>query len=345
MHYRKLGNTDIEVSLLCLGTMTFGEQNTEAEGHEQLNYAVEQGINFIDTAEMYPVPPMADTQGSTERIIGTWLKQRGKRDDLVIASKAAGPADWLPHIRKGPRFTREHLESAINDSLQRLQTDYLDLYQLHWPDRNTNYFGKLGYKHKDGYDETPLHETFEVLKDLVASGKVRHIGLSNETPWGLMQCLELAKYHDMPRVMSVQNPYNLLCRTYEVGLSEISHREQVGLLAYSPLAFGALSGKYLNNQWPEGARMTLHKRFSRYFTPSGITATQAYVDLAKEHNLDPSQMALAYVNSRGFVTSNIIGATTMPQLKDNIASIDLELSEEVLQGIEAIHSGNSNPCP
>lgn len=345
MIYSKLGNSDIDVSKICLGTMTFGEQNNEAEGHAQLDYALEQGVNFIDTAEMYPVPPKAETQGATEAIIGNWLNRRGKRDDLIIASKAAGPGDWINYIRGGPRLTRKHLESAIETSLQRLQTNYLDLYQLHWPDRNTNYFGKLGYQHEEAHDETPLHETFEVLKSLVNSGKVRHIGLSNETPWGLTQCLELAKYHDMPRVMSVQNPYNLLNRSYEVGMAEISQREQAGLLAYSPLGFGVLSGKYLNEQWPEGARMTLHKRFARYFTPQGIAATEAYVALAKQHGLDPAQMALAYVNSRGFVTSNIIGATTMEQLKSNIESVDLELSDEVLMGIENIHSSISNPCP
>ena len=345
MIYSKLGNSDIDVSKICLGTMTFGEQNNEAEGHAQLDYALEQGVNFIDTAEMYPVPPMAETQGATESIIGSWLQQRGKRDDIVLATKAAGPGEWLSYIRGGPRFTRTHIESAIETSLRRLQTDYVDLYQLHWPDRNTNYFGKLGYQHTDSYDETPLHETFEVLKGLVDSGKVRHIGLSNETPWGVMKCLELAEQHGMPRVMSVQNPYNLLNRSYEVGLAEISQREQAGLLAYSPLGFGVLSGKYLNNQWPEGARMTLHKRFARYFTPNGIAATEAYVALAKQHGLDPAQMALAYVNSRSFVTSNIIGATSMAQLKSNIESVDLELSDEVLMGIENIHSSISNPCP
>lgn len=345
MQYRKLGHTDIDVSLLCLGTMTFGEQNTESEAHQQLDYAVVQGINFIDTAEMYPVPPRAETQGRTERYIGSWLKQRGRRDELIIASKAAGPADWLPHIRKGPRFTREHLEQALHDSLQRLQTDYIDLYQLHWPDRNTNYFGKLGYQHENEWDETPLEETFAVLREFVDAGKIRHVGLSNETPWGFSKCLELAKYHNLPKVVSVQNPYSLLCRTYEVGMAEISHREQVGLLAYSPLGFGVLTGKYLNNQWPEGARMTLFKRFSRYFTPAGIEATEAYVNLAIEAGLEPAKMALAFVNSRGFVTSNIIGATNMEQLAMNIESLDLELSQDVLEQIEAIHQHNSNPCP
>ena len=235
MKYKKLGNTDIDVSLICLGTMTYGEQNTQAEAFEQLDYAIDQGVNFIDTAEMYPVPPTAKTQGDTETIIGHWIQQRGKRDDFVLATKAAGPGEWIGYIRpelgsKGPRFTREHLTSAIETSLQRLQTDYVDLYQLHWPDRNTNYFGNLGYQHQDDYDETPLHETFEVLRELVDSGKVRHIGLSNETPWGVMKCLELAEYHGLPRVMSIQNPYNLLNRSYEIGLAEITHREQVGLI-------------------------------------------------------------------------------------------------------------------
>ncbi|MGM0564723.1 MAG: NADP(H)-dependent aldo-keto reductase [Pseudomonadota bacterium] len=344
MQYRPLGNSDLEVSLIGLGTMTFGEQNSEAEGHQQLDYAVERGINFIDTAEMYPVPPVAETQGRTEAIIGTWLEKRGRRDDVIIASKASGPGDFMKHIRGGPRLTADHLERAVEDSLKRLQTDYIDLYQLHWPDRNTNFFGKLGYKPSEA-DETPLEESLKALKSLVEAGKIRHIGLSNETPWGLARCLHLAEQLDLPRVVSVQNPYNLVNRSYEVGLAEFAHRDQVGLLAYSPLGFGALSGKYLDGQRPEGARMTRWTRFARYFTESGIEATRAYVELAREHGLSPTQMALAFVNSRPFTTSNLIGATTMEQLESNIDSVDLNLSEEVLEGIEAIHKRWSNPCP
>lgn len=345
MEYRKLGHTGLDVSAICLGTMTYGEQNTEAEAHEQLDYAVAQGINFIDTAELYPVPPMAYSQGRTEAYIGNWLKQRGKRDDLILASKVVGPGEWVSHIRPEPRFTREHIQQAIDSSLQRLQTDYLDLYQLHWPDRNTNYFGKRGYTHDESAQETPLEETLSALKELVDAGKVRYVGLSNETPWGVMTCVHLAEKLGLPAMVSIQNPYNLLNRTFEVGLTEVSHRENVGLLAYSPLAFGVLSGKYLNNQWPEGARITLFKRFSRYLNESGIRATQAYVDLAKQSGLDPVQMALAFVTSRSFVTSNIIGATSMSQLMTNIASTSVQLSDDVLAEIERIHSEIPNPCP
>lgn len=345
MEYRKLGNTDIEVSALCLGTMTYGEQNTREEAFEQLNYAVSQGINFIDTAEMYPVPPMVATQGDTERIIGQWLGARTDRDKLVIASKIAGPADWLQYIRGGTRFNESHIEEAINDSLKRLQTDYIDLYQLHWPDRNTNYFGELGYQHNKDEQSTPIEETLRALEKAVKAGKIRNIGLSNETPWGVMSFLKAAEQFDLPRIMSVQNPYNLLNRTYEVGMAEVSIREQAGLLAYSPLAFGVLSGKYLNGQRPENARLTLFERFTRYTSIQAEEATQAYVELAKHHQLSPSQMALAYVTSRDFVTSNIIGATSMDQLKENIESINVSLSDEVLNAIESIHSSNSNPCP
>jgi len=345
MEYRKLGNTDIEVSALCLGTMTYGEQNTREEAFEQLNYAVSQGINFIDTAEMYPVPPMVATQGDTERIIGQWLGSRADRDKLVIASKIAGPADWLQYIRGGTRFNESHIEEAINDSLKRLQTDYIDLYQLHWPDRNTNYFGELGYQHNKDEQSTPIEETLRALEKAVKAGKIRNIGLSNETPWGVMSFLKVAEQFDLPRIMSVQNPYNLLNRTYEVGMAEVSIREQAGLLAYSPLAFGVLSGKYLNGQRPENARLTLFERFTRYTSIQAEEATQAYVELAKHHQLSPSQMALAYVTSRDFVTSNIIGATSMDQLKENIESINVSLSDEVLNAIESIHSSNSNPCP
>ncbi|GLQ29774.1 NADP(H)-dependent aldo-keto reductase [Litoribrevibacter albus] len=345
MEYRQLGNTQLKVSALCLGTMTFGEQNTAEEAFEQLAYAVSQGINFIDTAEMYPVPPMASTQGDTERIIGQWLAGRKDRDQLIIASKIAGPADWLTYIRGGSRFNQTHIEEAINGSLKRLQTDYIDLYQLHWPDRNTNFFGQLGYQHDSNEQRTPIEETLRALESAVKAGKIRYIGLSNETPWGVMSFLKAAEQFDLPRIMSVQNPYNLLNRSYEVGMAEVSIREKAGLLAYSPLAFGVLSGKYLNGQRPEKARLTLFDRFTRYASSQAETATQGYVDIAKKHGISPVHMALAFVTSRDFVTSNIIGATSMAQLKENIASMDVTLSQELLADINALHAENSNPCP
>ena len=343
---RPLGKTGIDVTSICLGTMTWGEQNTEAEAHEQLSYACdERGINFIDTAELYPVPPKADTQGRTEQYIGSWLNQRGRRDDLVIATKACGPGEWVNYFRGGPRHTKDHLEAAIDASLARLQTDYVDLYQLHWPDRPTNFFGQLGYTHVDGADETPIDEILTALESLVVSGKVRAIGLSNETPWGVMTFLEIARREGLPVVASIQNPYSLLNRTFEIGLSEIAHRESVGLLAYSPLAFGVLSGKYLGGKRPEGARLTLFDRFSRHSNPEATRATEAYAALAAEHGLSLTAMALAYVTSRPFVTSNIIGATSMAQLKENIDTHDLKLSDAVLDGIEAIHVSQPNPSP
>jgi aryl-alcohol dehydrogenase-like predicted oxidoreductase len=345
MIYSKLGNTDIEVSRICLGTMTFGEQNTEAEAHEQLDYAIEHGVNFIDTAELYPVPPMEHTQGRTEAYIGSWLRKNpGKREQLVLASKVAGPADWLPYIRKGPQLVRSHMEAALAQSLTRLNTDYLDLYQVHWPARKTNFFGQLGYEH-DEDEATDIAETLEVLNDFVQRGLVRHIGISNETPWGVMRYLELSRTHNWPRIVSIQNPYNLLNRTFEVGLAEFAHREAVGLLAYSPLAFGALSGKYLHGQKPAGARLTLFERFDRYSNAQAVSAIEAYVNLARQHGLDPAQMALAYVNSRPFLTSNIIGATSLGQLESDIESIGLQLGDEIIEGIEAVHTLHPNPSP
>jgi len=343
MQTRPLGQTGINVSRLCLGTMTFGEQNTEADAHAQLDRATAAGINFIDTAEMYPVPPKSETQGLTEAYIGSWLKARDKRDDLVIATKAAGPG--LDHIRGGPRLTREHLQRAVDDSLARLNTDYIDLYQLHWPDRSANFFGKLGYQHDESEDATPLAETLTALQELVDAGKIRAIGLSNETPWGVMQSLRLADSLGVPRVASVQNPYNLLNRSFEVGLAEIAHREDVGLLAYSPLAFGALTGKYLDGARPPQGRLTLFERFKRYTSDLAEETIGAYVGIAREHGLDPAQMALAYVNSRSFLTSNIIGATTLEQLDANLASECLTLDDSVLEAIEAVHRQHPNPCP
>ncbi|MES3676730.1 NADP(H)-dependent aldo-keto reductase [Halomonas elongata] len=343
MHTRPLGNTGIEVSRLCLGTMTFGEQNSEAEAHEQLDRAVSFGIDFIDTAEMYPVPPDAATQGRTESYIGSWLASRGSRDDIILATKVAGPG--LAHLRGGSRLTREQIHQAIDASLTRLQTDYVDLYQLHWPDRRSNFFGRLGYEPDEEEDAIALEESLSALQELVKAGKVRAVGLSNETPWGVMHALRLADRLGLPRVASVQNPYSLLNRTFEVGLAEIAHRENVGLLAYSPLGFGVLSGKYLDGARPEGARLTRYERFQRYTSPQAEQAVRAYVEIAREHDLDPAQMALAFVNSRPFLTSNIIGATTMSQLESNLASESLRLSDEVLDAIEDVHRRLPNPCP
>lgn len=345
MEYRRLGTTDLHVSAICLGTMTWGEQNTEAEAHAQLDDAIGCGVNFIDTAEMYPVPPQAQTCGRTEEYIGSWLERRGRRDDVVLATKVVGRAEGMPYIRGGSRLDRYNIEQALDASLKRLRTDYVDLYQLHWPDRKTNFFGQLGYEHEKDDDAVPLEESLSALGDLMRAGKIRHVGVSNETPWGVMHALHLSRTRELPRVMSIQNPYSLLNRSFEIGLAEIAHREHVGLLAYSPLGFGVLSGKYLDGARPAGARLTLFDRFRRYHTEGGQKATQAYVALARAHHLDPAQMALAYVNSRSFVTSTIIGATTREQLRANIESVHLKLNDEVLAGIEGIHQRQPNPCP
>lgn len=346
MQYRKLGRSDIDVSKICLGTMTFGEQNTEEEAHAQLDFALDQGVNFIDAAEMYPVPPKADTYGRTEEYIGSWLAASGKRDNVILASKVTGRSG-MDYMRDGfeTRLTPRQIRSALEASLDRLHTDYLDLYQLHWPDRSTNTFGKRGYVHSPEDDAVPIEETLGELSRLVEEGKIRCVGLSNETPWGLMRYLRAAEALDLPRAVSIQNPYSLLNRTFEIGLAECAEREDVGLLAYSPLAFGVLTGKYLDGARPEGARLTRWDRFSRYNNARGTQAAAAYVALAHKHGLDPAQMALAYVNSRSFMTANIIGATTMEQLETNIASADIELSDELVESIEAIHADNPNPCP
>lgn len=344
MQYNKLPHSTLEVSQIGLGTMTFGVQNTEQDAFNQLDFALERGINFVDTAEMYPVPPSPETQGTTEQHIGNWLKQSGKREKVVLATKVAGPRN-MPHIRDNMKLDRRNIHLAIDDSLRRLQTDYVDLYQIHWPQRQTNCFGQLNYPYPTEQEEVTLVETLEALAELIKVGKVRYIGVSNETPWGVMTLLRLAEKHALPRTVSIQNPYNLLNRSFEVGLSEISHYEGVQLLAYSPLAFGTLSGKYLNGQRPKGARCSLFERFVRYFTPQGIEATAAYVDLARQHGLDPAQMALAFVNQRPFVASNIIGATTIDQLESNINSLDVVLTNELLQGLQEIGTTYSNPCP
>jgi aryl-alcohol dehydrogenase-like predicted oxidoreductase len=347
MEYRTLGRSDIKVSVICLGSMTWGEQNTEADAFAQLDYALDHGVNFIDTAELYAIPPRGQTYGLTERYIGNWLRQSGRREQVVLATKVVGPGeDWLPHIRHGKsRLNRKTITAALEASLQRLQTDVIDLYQLHWPDRKTNFFGQLGYQHDPDDDFVPIEETLAVLQDLVQQGKVRHVGLSNETPWGAMTFLKLAEQHGWPRIVSIQNPYSLLNRTFEIGLAEIAMREQTGLLAYSPLGFGVLSGKYLDGRQPADARLTLWPDYSRYSNTQAVSATRAYVQLAREHGLDPAQMALAYVNSRPFVTSNIIGATNLQQLASNIASADMQLPPELLEAVEAIHTGQPNPSP
>lgn len=347
MEYRNLGRTDLKVSLICLGSMNWGSNNTEAEGHRQMDYVLDRGVNFIDTAEMYAVPPSREHYGNSERVIGTWLKARGNRDKVVIATKVAGPDERLDFIRDGkPRLNRWHMERALDESLKRLQTDYVDLYQLHWPDRDTNTFGQLGYQHPETDDSVPIEETLQVLGDMVKAGKVRHIGVSNETPWGTMRFLHLAETMGLPRIVTNQNPYSLLNRSFETGCAEIAMREQVGLFAYAPMAAGALSGKYLGGARPEGARMTMYPKNSRYLgPPNAEPATRAYVELAREHGIDPGLMALAFVARQPFVTSSIIGASSMAQLEADMGCLDVTLSAELLAGLEDIHKRYTYPCP
>lgn len=346
MEYRRLPHSSLEVSTLCLGTMTWGEQNTQAEAFEQLDYAIGRGINFIDAAEMYPVPPRPETQGATEQILGNYLKARGNRDDLIIATKICAHGGKGDYIRPKMALDWNNIHEAVDASLTRLGIDTIDLYQLHWPDRNTNFFGELMYSRDDAEHQTPIIETLEALAELIRAGKIRYIGISNETPWGIMKYLHLADKHGLPRIVSIQNPYNLLNRSFEVGMSEISHREELPLLAYSPLAFGTLSGKYLDGNWPEKARLTLFKRFARYTgSDTAKAATEAYVKLAKEFGLSPAQMALAFVNSRSFVGSNIIGATNLAQLKENIDSLDVSLPDELFERINALGEIYRLPCP
>lgn len=347
MQYRKLGHTDIDVSVICLGSMTWGEQNTLAEAYQQLDYAVEQGVNFIDTAELYPSPMRAETQGRTEEYLGNWLKRRQDRDSLIIATKITPAASHITYLRGGEnRLDRQNIQSAVATSLKRLQTDYIDLYQVHWPERDTNYFGRQDYYHAPDKDGVPIEETLEALAEQIRGGKIRYAGVSNETPWGIGEYLRLAREANLPRIVSIQNPYSLLNRTFEIGLAEIAHREQVGLLAYSPLGFGVLSGKYLNGNRPEGARLTLFaSKYKRYNSEKADGCTRQYAGLAREHGMDPAQMALAFVNQRPFVTSTIIGATSMEQLIANIASVDVELDRSVLKRIEEIHRAQPNPSP
>lgn len=347
MERRPIGRTGMESAVIGLGTMTWGSRNTEAEGHAQMDRAVEAGVNLLDAAEMYPVPPSAETYGRTEAVIGSWLAaDRTRREKVVIASKVTGPADRFPYMRDGaPRLDRKNIVAAVEASLKRLRTDVIDLYQLHWPDRATNFFGQLGYRHDPDAAETPLAESLGTLDDLVKAGKLRAIGLSNETPWGLMEALRLSDRLGLPRVATIQNPYSLLNRSFEVGLAEMAIREDCGLLAYSPLGFGVLSGKYLGGARPAGARITEHPVYARYITPRAEAATARYVAIAREAGLDPAQMALAYVNSRPFLTANLIGATSLAQLEANLAAAALTLSADVLHAIEAVHADNPNPAP
>lgn len=347
MEYRTLGRTDIEVSAICLGSMTWGQQNSEADAHEQIDYALDQGVNFIDTAEMYPVPPKAETQGCTEQYIGSWLARSGKRDQVVLASKVAGRShmDWFRDGGVDTRLTPKQIRSALEGSLRRLGTDYIDLYQLHWPDRRTNFFGRREYPYTTDDDAVALEDSLGELGRLADEGKIRHVGLCNETSWGLMSCLAAADNVGLPRVAAIQNPYSLLNRTFEIGLAECAAREQVGLLAYSPLAFGVLTGKYLHGARPKDARLTLWERFSRYSSERGMAAAAHYIALAEKNGYSPAQMALAFVLSRHFVTSAIIGATSMDHLRPDIASIDITLPNDILEAIEALHCEDNNPCP
>lgn len=345
MEYRAIPHTDLSVSVIGLGTMTWGEQNTESEGHEQMDYALEKGVNLFDTAEMYPVPPIPETCHETERIIGSWFADRGKRDEVVLATKVVGPGPHVTHVREGTRHNREHITTALEGSLKRLQTDRIDLYQLHWPDRPVPLFGTRDYSPPRQSDSIPIEETLEVLADLVKAGKVRYLGLSNETPWGEMRFLAAAEQLSLPRMVTIQNSYNLLNRTFDSGLSEVCHEEGMRSLPYSPLAFGRLSGKYRNGAKPSGARLTLWERFARYNGPNSDAAVEEYARIADEAGLSLAQMSLAWINQRHHVASNLIGATTMDQLQENIASIDIKLPGEVRKAIDSVHHRYPNPCP
>ena len=345
MNYKKLGNTDINFSTICLGTMTWGEQNSQEEGFQQMDYALDQGVNFWDTAELYSIPPKAETFGHTEIIIGNWFKKTKKRKQVILATKVCGP--MRSYVRGGGnQYGVKNITEALEGSLKRLQTDYIDLYQLHWPERNTNMFGRLGYEHNDVGDWNKFEDILGNLKKFVDDGKIRHVGLSNETPWGTKKFLEVAKEKRLPRMMSVQNPYNLLNRTYEVGLAEISIRDQIGLLAYSPLAIGYLTGKYRNNQIPKKSRLDVDRDFwTRYNKPNAEKAVEAYYQIAKKNNIDMAQMSLKFCEIQPFVTSVIIGATTMEQLKTDIESVNVKLTDEIIKEINEVQKIYPNPCP
>jgi aryl-alcohol dehydrogenase-like predicted oxidoreductase len=350
MEQRRLGRTDVQVSALCLGTMTFGEQNSESEGHAQMDLAYESGINFFDTAELYPIPSKKETQGRTERIIGSWFKNSGNRDKVVVATKVVGRTvmDWFRENGEHGQLNRSQIEFAVERSLKNLQTDYIDLYQIHWPDRNVTGFGSnpTRWKHAEpAEDENTIQSTLEVLADLIKAGKIRHVGLSNESAWGTMRYVTAAEHLGLPRVASIQNAYSLVNRTFETNLAEVATRENVGLLAYSSLAQGYLTGKYRDGALPAGARKTLFNKMQRYEHPRSFQAFDAYVDLAKEAGLDPAQMAIAFAKSRGFITSVILGATDVDQLKVDVAAADLKLSDDVLAKIDELHQSFGNPAP
>lgn len=345
MIYTTLPTTDIKVSKICLGTMTWGEQNTEAEGHEQMDYALDRGVNFFDVAELYPVPANAKTYGETERIIGSWFKKNGNRDKVILASKIAGSGPYTAHIRS-TGFSKQAIAEAIEGSLKRLQTDYIDLYQLHWPERGVNCFGVRDYPYATSHEQAENHqEILESLHEFIKQGKIRHVGLSNETPWGTMKYLQTAEQHNLPRMLTIQNSYSLLHRSYEYGMSEVSLREHIGLLVYSPLAFGVLSGKYLNGQLPNDSRIALFPNYNRYSSKESERAVMAYKELADANGLSLSELSLAFVNQLPFVTSNIIGATKMSQLKENIGTANIKLSDEIIAKINAIHDLMPNPAP
>ena len=346
MNYRKLGSTDVDVSTICLGTMTWGEQNSKADGFEQMDYAIDNGVNFWDTAEIYAIPMREETYGETENIIGEWFKKTKKRDKVILATKVSGPTS-KEYIRGGGcSYDKKSMSEALEKSLKRMQTDYIDLYQLHWPERNTNFFGKQGYEHDSNEKNwIAFEEILENLKKFVDAGKIRYVGLSNETAWGLAKCLELSKLKNLPKMMAVQNPYNLLNRTYEVGLAEISVREQSGLLAYSPLAFGYLTGKYRNNNMPKGSRIDLFKDFTRYNNENSIKAIEEYYKISQKFNLDFAQMSIKFCEIQPFVTSVIIGATTMQQLKTNVESVNVKLNNEIINEINEVQKIYPNPCP
>tara|TARA_B100001029_G_scaffold121432_1_gene100964 strand:- start:431 stop:1468 length:1038 start_codon:yes stop_codon:yes gene_type:complete len=345
MNYKKLGNTDLNVSTICLGTMTWGEQNTQDEAFEQMDYAVNKGVNFWDTAELYSIPPKPETFGHTELIIGNWFKKTKKRNEVIIATKVCGP--MRSYVRGGGnQYGIKNITEALEGSLKRLQTDFIDLYQLHWPERNTNMFGRLGYEHNDDGNWNKFEDILGTLKKFIDAGKIRYIGLSNETPWGTKKFLEIAKEKNLPRMMSVQNPYNLLNRTYEVGLAEISIRDKIGLLAYSPLAIGYLTGKYRNNKIPKNSRLDHDGDFwTRYNKPNAEKAVEAYYQISKKNNIDMAQMSLKFCEIQPFVTSVIIGATTMQQLKTDIESVNVKLTDEIIKEINKIQKIYPNPCP
>ena len=343
MEYNKLPGTNIDVSKICLGTMTWGRQNSDLEAYEQMDYSLDHGVNFFDTAELYPVPATPDRYADTERIIGNWFSSRNNREKIILATKIAGPGDYTAHIRK-TGFKGSSIEDAVNGSLERLKTDYIDLYQLHWPERMTNFFGKRGFNYVDDGWEDNFQEILEKLKKIVNQGKIRHIGLSNENPWGFMKFIEYSKI-GLPKMITIQNPYSLLNRLFEIGNAEVCKREETGLLAYSPLGFGVLSGKYRNGKIPDNSRLKLFPNLSRFSNDNCIKAVDMYYQISQKYNMTLAEMSLAFVNDRPFVTSNIIGATSMDQLKENINSINIKLSDDIIYEINKVNEEIPNPAP